>query len=336
MKKIISTLLLVSILLSLLAMSVSAIDVIDEVYLGFSGNFAVGEQIKDFIVNSANESVCTVTGCNVQYYKDGKWEYVPTSGDPCFEYDITYRFELCIDPADSHQIFDGSHLPTVHNPLSTTVSGLCVKSGSLCFYLEYGKPIVAPPSMFFNDVHTTDWFYNDVEYVYYNMMMNGVGNGNFDPNGTCTRAMVVTVLYRLEGEPGMGGTCPFTDVKEDAWYYSAVKWAQNCGVVNGMSATTFEPDTPVAREQLAAILYRYTKEVLKSDDLDGIMLMGFTDNGDISDYAGTPLSWAFGHGIIQGTDTETGKYLYPQANATRCQIAAILHRFCDAYSLMAP
>lgn len=285
----------------------------------------------------SDTSVYKVTGCNAQFNTGSGWQYVPTYGDPRFEYNVSYRWELWLAPAKEHLAFDSSHLPTVnacYTGAKVTING--VVDGELYLYMEFGKPIVAPPSMFFNDVHTTDWFYSDIEYVYYNMMMNGVGEGNFDPNGTCTRAMVVTVLYRLEGEPGMGGTCPFTDVKEDAWYYSAVKWAQNCGVVNGMSATTFEPDTPVAREQLAAILYRYTKEVLKSDDLDGIMLMGFTDNGDISDYAGTPLSWAFGHGIIQGTDTETGKFLYPQANATRCQIAAILHRFCDAYSLMTP
>ena len=333
MKKIISTLLLVSILLSLLAMSASAIEVIDEFYVYCSDNFGVGTPVYDLVFSDT--SVYKVTGCNAQFNTGSGWQYVPTSGEPCFEYNVSYRWELWLAPANEYLAFDSSHLPTV-NPCYTnakvTING--VVEGELYLYIEFGTPIVAPPSMFFNDVHTTDWFYSDIEYVYYNMMMNGVGEGNFDPNGTCTRAMVVTVLYRLIGEPGMGGTCPFTDVKESDWFYSAVKWAQNCGVVYGMTEKTFEPNTPVSREQLAAILYRFTKEVLGEDVSGGIMLIGFSDADSISDYARTPLSWAFGHGIIQGTDTETGKFLYPQNNATRCQIAAILHRFCDAYSLM--
>lgn len=331
MKKFVSALLCICILCSLFAMTAAAADVIMDVQLVCNGSFVVGEQIEDLGLSAYPTADYEIKGYNIRSNSGDGWKMVDLEKHPNFEAGIAYRYELWIYSNDPYQVFSGSTLPTMSVPDFCTVSDLSVREdGALYLNLDFGIPKVVPPSMFFNDVHTDDWFYHDVEFVYYNMMMNGVGGGNFDPNGTCTRAMVVTVLYRLLGEPGGAVPCPFTDVPEDEWYTLAVKWAANANIVNGMTPTTFEPDTPVTREQLATILYRFAYSLHKDVD-GGVMLAGFSDHAAISEYAYTPLSWAFGNGIITGVDEANGKYLYPQDNASRCQIAAILHRFYEAF-----
>lgn len=336
MKKLISILLILCIVVSAFAFSVSAGAPVPEIRINSISNFAVVSFVSD-LQYDISSSACEVLSLNIQSYDGSSWSTVQDPGEATFQYNVRYRLELWFRPftGETNYYFESSELPNVICPSNYTFLPQEITDDGLWHcYLELGVPKVVPPSMFFSDVHESDWFYSDIGFVYYNLIMKGVGNDRFDPNGTCTRAMVVTVLYRMIGEPGMGGTCPFTDVKEDAWYYCAVKWAQNCGVVNGMTPTTFEPDTPVSREQLATILYRFTAQVLPSADLNGVMLIGFTDHEDISDWAGDALSWAFGHGIIGGTDTETGKFLYPQDNATRCQVATILHRYCENYPVL--
>ena len=333
MKKILSMLLLVCIVLSVFATAVSAVDVIDYVKLETSGAAFVGSPIIDFKYSVADGSGCYIGGVNVQSLdSEGNWQLTALD-DTLFEFGVEYRFELWLYPNNEHLCFDSTKLPIIDVPTGTTITieGIA-KDGSLHCYFHIGKPKVVPPSMFFNDVHTSDWFYHDVEYVYYNLMMNGVGNGNFDPKGTCTRAMVVTVLYRLMGEPSVGPVlCPFMDVPEGEWYTDAVKWAEINGVVNGTSAITFDPNTPVSREQLATIVCRFAKECLHEDVSDGVMLAGFSDSDRVSAWASDALSWAFAHGIVGGAEDKTGKYLYPQNNASRCEVAAILHRFCAEY-----
>lgn len=332
MKKVVSALLCICILCSLFAVTAAAADVITDVQLVCNGSFAVGEPIEDLGLSAYPTADYEIKGFNIRSNSGDGWKMVNLEKHPNFEAGIAYRYELWIYSNDAHQVFSGSSLPTMSVPDFCTVSDLSVREdGALYLNLDFGIPKVVPPSMFFNDVHTDDWFYHDVEFVYYNMMMNGVGEGNFDPNGTCTRAMVVTVLFRLLGEPGGVVPCPFTDVPDDEWYSQAVRWAAHVKVVNGMTATTFEPNTPVTREQLAAILYRFADYSLGRDVSEGVMLAGFTDNAKISDWAQTPLSWAFAKGIITGVDEANGKFLYPQNNASRCQIAAILHRFYEEY-----
>lgn len=334
MKKVISVLLLVCIVLSIFTMAVSAVDVIDYVKIESASKAVVGELISNYKFDVAFGSNCRIGGVNTQYLdSEGNWKNTGTLGDRFFEYNVEYRFELWLYPNDEHFCFDSGNYPVFEVPAGTSIWVERVASdGSLYCFFNIGKPKVVPPSMFFNDVHTSDWFYHDVEYVYYNLMMNGVGNGNFDPKGTCTRAMVVTVLYRLMGEPSVGAVlCPFMDVPEGEWYTDAVKWAESNGVVNGTSAITFDPNTPVSREQLATIVCRFAKECLHEDVSDGVMLVGFTDNARVSAWAMDAMSWAFAHGIIGGAEDKTGKYLYPQNNASRCEVAAILHRFCAAY-----
>lgn len=190
----------------------------------------------------------------------------------------------------------------------------------------YAKWTEAPVSgLPFKDVKTADWFYNDVKYVYEKGMMAGTAADVFAPNATTTRAMIVTILYRLEGSPAVTSTSAFVDVPAGQWYTDAVNWAAANQIVKGTSATTFAPNDSITREQMAAILYRYAQykgyDVTKKADLSG-----YSDNGQVSAYAKDALAWANAAKLINGVTNTT---LAPQGNATRAQVSAILHRFCD-------
>ena len=190
----------------------------------------------------------------------------------------------------------------------------------------YAKWTEAPVSgLPFGDVKSADWFYNDVKYVYEKGMMAGTAADVFAPNATTTRAMIVTILYRLEGSPAVTGTNAFVDVPAGQWYTDAVNWAAANQIVKGTSATTFAPNDSITREQMAAILYRYAQykgyDVTKKADLSG-----YSDNGQVSAYAKDALAWANAAKLINGVTNTT---LAPQGNATRAQVSAILHRFCD-------
>lgn len=190
----------------------------------------------------------------------------------------------------------------------------------------YAKWTEAPVSgLPFGDVKSADWFYNDVKYVYEKGMMAGTAADVFAPNATTTRAMIVTILYRLEGSPAVTGTSSFVDVPAGQWYTDAVNWAAANQIVKGTSATTFAPNDSITREQMAAILYRYAQykgyDVTKKADLSG-----YSDNSQVSAYAKDALAWANAAKLINGVTNTT---LAPQGNATRAQVSAILHRFCD-------
>ena len=177
----------------------------------------------------------------------------------------------------------------------------------------------------FIDVHEGDWFYENVGYVYENGLMNGVSETLFEPNGTVTRGMIVTILHRLEGEPESDYDMPFTDVAEQQWYAGAVRWAAGEGIVTGVSATEFAPDDPITREQFAAILWRYAQS--KGYDVSASAdLTGFLDYGQISEYALPALRWAVGAGVMSGRGDGI---LAPQGTATRAEAAAMLMRFVE-------
>ena len=181
------------------------------------------------------------------------------------------------------------------------------------------KPEVKLP---FTDVSTSDWFYDDVAFVYEYGLFSGTDSRSFSPNASMTRAMLVTVLYRLEGEPTVTGRSSFTDVRSGAYYEKAVIWAAANGIVTGTDSTSFSPDAKVTREQLAAILYRYA-QYRKLDTDASAKLNSFTDADSVSAYASEALGWAVSEGLINGA---SGK-LMPKGDATRAQVAAILHRF---------
>ena len=181
------------------------------------------------------------------------------------------------------------------------------------------------PTLPFTDVKSGDWFYEAVQYVYDKGMMTGVSADRFAPASTTTRGMIVTILYRLENEPAVSGGSAFTDVESGAWYADAVAWAAANDIVNGTSATTFAPNSPITREQMAAILYRYAAykgyDVSQKADLSG-----YTDAASISGYAKDALAWANAQKLITGVTDTT---LNPQGSATRAQVATILMRLCE-------
>lgn len=176
----------------------------------------------------------------------------------------------------------------------------------------------------FTDVRESDWFYEDVAFAYENGLFAGTSDTTFSPNASMTRAMLVTVLYRLEGQPAVNGRSGFSDVQYNGYYEDAVTWAANNGIVNGTSDTTFSPNANVTREQMAAILYRYAQHK-KYNTAASSSLNGFSDHAGVSGYAVTPLQWAVAEKLVNGT---AGK-LMPTGNATRAQVAAILHRFVE-------
>lgn len=177
----------------------------------------------------------------------------------------------------------------------------------------------------FVDVESGDWFYDAVEYAYTNGLMDGVSETQFAPNSNLTRGMVVTILYRLEGEPRVIGSSGFTDVASGAWYADAVTWAAANGIVNGVSDTEFAPNTDITREQLAAILFRYAE--YKGYDVSGRdSLTGYTDRSSISAYALDAMRWAVDEGLITGMTAMT---IVPQGTATRAQCATMLMRFIE-------
>ncbi|HIX32236.1 MAG TPA: S-layer homology domain-containing protein [Firmicutes bacterium] len=177
----------------------------------------------------------------------------------------------------------------------------------------------------FTDVAADAWYYDAVEYVYDNDLMNGTAPTVFAPNATLTRGMLATVLWRMEGSPVVNYALPFEDVSADQWYTEAIRWAASVGVVNGTSATTYAPNANITREQLATMLYRYA--AYKSGSVSAsASLSGFTDAGSVSDYAADAMEWAVAEEIIGGMTSTT---LVPQGSATRAQTATMLMRYCE-------
>ena len=182
--------------------------------------------------------------------------------------------------------------------------------------------VVVGEKMDFSDVSSKDWFYEEVSYVFSQGIMNGVTETEFDPNGTLTRGMVVTMLHRAAGEPEATVKADFTDVADGAWYADAVAWAAETGIVNGMGDGTFAPETDITREQLAAILYRYAGHALLDTNTGDASVDGFADHRNIADYAKDAMTWAVYHQIMNGSDN----YLTPAADATRAQAAVAFCR----------
>ena len=185
------------------------------------------------------------------------------------------------------------------------------------------------PSAGFTDVPGEDnWAHAGIDYCVANGLMSGVGDNLFAPKMTTTRAQIVQILYNLEGEPKVSGTMPFTDLTQN-WYKDAVLWAYQTGVVSGTSATTFAPDLPVTREQIAVILMGYAEKVLGvTRTWTPADLSVFPDAGSVSGWAKDALADAVALGLISGASNGGQTYLEPQGSATREQVATILMEFC--------
>lgn len=174
----------------------------------------------------------------------------------------------------------------------------------------------------FTDVPEDTWYAKYVEYCCSNGLMAGTGADTFAPNAHMTRAMAVTVLYRIAGSPEISRANPFTDVRSDSWYHEAVLWAVDIGVTSGTSDTTFSPNANVTREQLVTFLYRYVQTTgVKITHAD---ITGYEDRYDISRYARVAFAWAVDNGIVTGVSADR---LGPAGTATRAQCATILTQF---------
>ncbi len=207
--------------------------------------------------------------------------------------------------------------------LSEAVSNVKLTK-NITVYAAWEENIPSTVVLPFSDVNEGDWFYAPVAYVYENGLMNGTSATTFAPNEATSRGMLVTMLWRLEGQPA-AQKASFSDISVDDYYATAVAWANENGIVTGVDEAIFAPKSAITREQFAAIMYRYA-QYKGMDTSAHADLSSYTDNTSISAYAREALSWANATGLINGMSTTE---LAPQAQATRAQTAAILWRWCE-------
>ena len=187
------------------------------------------------------------------------------------------------------------------------------------------------------DVSTKDWFYDSIKFVLERGLMVGTSDSSFGPNLNTSRAMIVTILHRLEGTPEAGGG-GFNDVAAGNWYSEATGWAAENSIISGYSNGRFGPNDNITREQLCVILYNYAKFKGYIDDINdqdkgadskmSAVLDKFSDNGNVSSWAVEPMKWAVEAGLIMGVNDDK---LDPAGTATRAQLAAILQRFIGTF-----
>ena len=316
---------------------------------------------------SSTEPTCTESGhykgtCPVcgKDYNDtipalghdwGEWV---TTIEPTYT-TVGYRYHLCA----RCNTREGEDIPKLHTHTwdagvvtqkpTATEPGIKTFTCTICGETKTepipatGVPDVCPggptcPGYAFRDMPVpTDWAHEGLDYCIYHGYIAGTSASTVSPNGVCTRAQLVSILYRVQGEPTtVKGyelsklRAPFNDVPRGQWYTDAIWWAKLMGVVAGTSATTFDPEGEITREQLAVILYNYTKQFAPGSLTATGSLVGFPDAASVSSWARTEMAWAVGNGLISGTGSGSVAYLTPQGSATRAQVAAILMRFEQA------
>ena len=201
-------------------------------------------------------------------------------------------------------------------------------SGSKTVYADWKKREPDAVKNPFADVNAGDWFYRDVLFSYEKGLMSGMDAAAFAPYANTTRAQIAVIFYRMEGSPAVEGENSFTDVVRGsgtAWFYDAVTWAQQNGIMGGYDNSSFAPNDPITREQLAAIFYRYAQYKGYDTTQGGMAIREFGDYESISDYAMSAMAWAVNTGLVKGDSN----LLYPKGTATRAEIAAMLHRFVE-------
>ena len=201
-------------------------------------------------------------------------------------------------------------------------------SGSKTVYADWKKGEPDAVKNPFADVNAGDWFYRDVLFSYEKGLMSGMDAAAFAPYANTTRAQIAVIFYRMEGSPAVEGENSFADVVRGsgtAWFYDAVTWAQQNGIMGGYDNSSFAPNDPITREQLAAIFYRYAQYKGYDTTQGGMAIREFNDYESISDYAMSAMAWAVNTGLVKGDSN----LLYPNGTATRAEIAAMLHRFVE-------
>ena len=308
---------------------------------------ALGHDWSDWIVDKqatdqtdgAQHRICKVCGerqdAAIQKL-DHVHNHIPTVIDPTCEQQGYTRYTCAC--GDTY-IEESSYVPALghawaetarQEPTSKTV-GVITYTCQRCAKLRYEflpkTESVETWKNPYRDVRSTAWYYEDVAYVTQNKLMVGTSTMMFSPNAVMSRAMLVTVLYRMNGSPSVAGmTAPFTDVPSGQWYTDAVIWAYNCGVVDGTSPTQFAPAQNVTREQMTKMFYGYA-EFMDYNTMAVADLSAFADGGSVSSWAQTMMGWAVANSLIKGVQDGNATYLRPQGVATRAEAAAILHRF---------
>lgn len=259
---------------------------------------------------SSNTAVATVVNGIVTGRGPGKATITAYLGQQSFSVDYTVSYHSL--PADAP-----SYERTATMPRCTI--GHCSRCGQ-----DDAMNIFEPA--IFSDTPYNAWYAEYVDYVCENAIMNGVGAGMFSPNADMSRAMVATSLYRMEGEPAVSGGAGFSDVPYGQWYSDAVSWAAENGIVTGYPDGTFQPNTPITREQFATILYRYTL-MKKVEMKEGADLTAFPDSASVYGYAVDAMKWAIAEGLITGVVSDGVTRLAPQNNTSRAQFATIVTRY---------
>ena len=263
-----------------------------------------------FSWESSNPSVATVKNGVVTAVSPG------TVTIYCTCYGLTRTVKYTVN---YHQLPAGTPVSTRTATMPRHAVGYCSVCGQANAINIY-EPAV------FTDTVPDAWYSRHVDFVYANGLMNGTGEHTFAPNKPVTRGMVVTVLYRISGQPAVWGGSSFPDVPDGKYYTNAVIWAQNLGVVTGFNDGKYHPDENVTREQLATILYRYS--IASGESVDGFAnLVVFPDYSSVHNYAKQAISWAVAEGIITGVGKDGKSYLQPASSATRAQFATIISRY---------
>ena len=268
-----------------------------------------------------------------------------------------YRYHVCTRAGCNTRV--GEDIPKLHKHVwdagvvtqkpTATEPGVKTYTCTICNEQKTesipatGVPDTCPggptcPGYAFRDMPAPDnWAHAGLDYCIYRGYINGLSATTVDPSGTCTRAQLVCILYRIQGEPKVVEDyeldklrAPFDDVPRGQWYTNAIWWAKLTGIVNGTSATTFDPSGQITREQLAAILYRYTAKYAPDATGNAASLAAYPDAGSVSAYARDAMAWAVGNGLISGLPHGKTDYLEPGGSATRAQVATILMRYEQA------
>lgn len=238
------------------------------------------------------------------------------------------RAGTLVDATEGVEMRVGGALTPGHRYLAGTDVTLVAASDSVQWMGEgqwtvtAGEPVEPPVSMPFSDVAQNAWYYDDVAYVYEHGLFDGVTGASFEPSGRMQRCMMTTVLYRLAGKPPVSYTALFSDIPDGQWYTAGTVWAGQRSVVTGVGDGRFSPFANVTRQEIAVILYRYAQQTGR-DVSQSADLSRFGDSGAVASWGREAVSWAVGAGVLSGNNG----LLLPGGDATRAEVAAMLHRF---------
>lgn len=302
------------------------------------GNYAMYDADGNYLFGYTKYSEIKVINGVITQEKNNKIAILDRNGEAITDYLFTWCFKT-----EAYGVVSGgmdnslksyliNHVGEILNDVSYDSTPYF--HGTYCAYTINGKTgfvrLVTPGDDLFLDVPAGEWYHDAIEACAKRNLFNGTGAGKFEPEETMTRAMVVTVLWRLDGQKTPGNVSVFSDVPADTWYTEAVAWAAENGIVNGVGDGKFEPDGSVTREQIATIFCRYA-ESKGIDTAKRADLSSYPDVAEISDYAKEAMAWVNAEGLIIGNKINDTVLLQPQRDATRAQVATIFMRYVNTF-----